>query len=57
MLRARLTIAHLIAPHPRTPENWPWLTRTYLGLAEADARKLGRLLDRGRTSRVRKCQA
>ena len=44
MLRARLSIAHLIDPHPRTPEKWPWLTRAYLALARADAGELERLL-------------
>ncbi len=44
LLRARLSIAHLIDPHPRTPEKWPWLTRTYLAIARTDARKLERLL-------------
>ena len=46
MLRARLSIAHLIDPHPRTPEKWPRLTRSYLRLAATDAAKLERLLDR-----------
>ncbi len=46
MLRARLSIAHLIDPHPRTPEKWPRLARTYLALADADARRLERLLSR-----------
>ncbi len=39
-LRARLAIAHLSEPDPRTPEKWPRLTRTYLGLAAADAVRL-----------------
>ena len=43
-LRARLAIAHLLEPNPRTPEKWPRLTRTYLELAAADARLLERLL-------------
>jgi aminoglycoside phosphotransferase family enzyme len=43
-LRARLAIAHLIEPHPRTPEKWPTLARTYLRLAAADARRLQRAL-------------
>lgn len=44
MLRARLSIAHLADGHPRTPEKWPRLTRTYLALARADATRLERLL-------------
>jgi len=44
MLRARLSIAHLADTHPRTPEKWPRLTRTYLSLARRDAMRLERLL-------------
>jgi uncharacterized protein len=44
MLRARLSIAHLIDPRPRTPEKWPHLARTYLAIARADARQLEQLL-------------
>ena len=43
-LRARLAIAHLLEPDPRTPEKWPVLTRTYLQLAHADAIRLERTL-------------
>jgi len=43
-LRARLTIAHLLEPNPRTVEKWPRLARTYLRLAANDARRLDRLL-------------
>ncbi len=43
-LRARLTIAHLLEPNPRTPEKWPRLARTYLRLAANDARRLDRML-------------
>lgn len=43
-LRARLTIAHLLEPAPRTPEKWPQLARTYLRLAANDARRLERML-------------
>jgi uncharacterized protein len=43
-LRARLAIAHLLEPSPRTPEKWPVLARTYLGLAAADAVKLEKSL-------------
>lgn len=44
MLRARLTIAHLLDVNPRTPEKWPRLARVYLTLAEADAACLERIL-------------
>jgi aminoglycoside phosphotransferase family enzyme len=43
-LRARLAIAHLLEPNPRTPDKWPRLARSYLGLAFRDARKLERCL-------------
>jgi aminoglycoside phosphotransferase family enzyme len=43
-LRARLAIAHLLEPAPRTPEKWPRLARLYLRIAAADAAKLERLL-------------
>jgi aminoglycoside phosphotransferase family enzyme len=43
-LRARLAIAHLLEPNPRTPEKWPRLARRYLRIAAADATKLERLL-------------
>ena len=39
-LRARLAIAHLLEPDPRTPEKWPALARAYLRLAHADAARL-----------------
>ena len=48
MLRARLAIAHLLEPNPRTPEKWPRLARIYLRLAAADARRLDALLKRRR---------
>ena len=41
-LRARLAVAHLLEPNPRTPEKWPRQARTYLALAAADAVKLQR---------------
>ncbi|MGJ4930471.1 hypothetical protein ACQR1I_27305 [Bradyrhizobium sp. HKCCYLS2038] len=44
MLRARLSIAHLADEHPRTPDKWPRLARTYLALARTDAARLERLL-------------
>ena len=43
-LRARLAIAHLLEPSPRTPEKWPCLARTYLRLAAADAARIERFL-------------
>jgi aminoglycoside phosphotransferase family enzyme len=39
-LRARLTIAHLLEAHPRTPEKWPRRAREYLRIAAADAVRL-----------------
>lgn len=45
-LRARLSIAHLLEPNPRTPEKWPRQTRAYLALAARDARRLAVLLNR-----------
>jgi aminoglycoside phosphotransferase family enzyme len=39
-LRARLAIAHLLEPNPRTPEKWPRLARDYLRIAARDARRL-----------------
>jgi aminoglycoside phosphotransferase family enzyme len=44
MLRARLAIAHLLEPNPRTPEKWPHLTRVYLEFAKIDAVRIERLL-------------
>ncbi|MGE5566596.1 MAG: hypothetical protein ACM3YN_10645 [Parcubacteria group bacterium] len=44
MLRARLAIAHLMEPVPRTPAKWPPLARAYLALAVRDARRLERLI-------------
>ena len=45
-LRARLAVAHLLEPDPRTPEKWLPLARTYLKLAAADAVRLERNLRR-----------
>ena len=42
MLRARLAIAHLLEPNPRTPEKWPRLAHAYLAIAAADATRLER---------------
>jgi aminoglycoside phosphotransferase family enzyme len=44
MLRARLAIAHLLEPSPRTPEKWPRLARCYLQFAKVAAIHLDRLL-------------
>jgi aminoglycoside phosphotransferase family enzyme len=43
-LRARLTIAHLLEPHSRTPEKWPRRAREYLAIAAADAVRLEQML-------------
>ena len=40
MLRARLSIAHLLEANPRTPDKWAPLARSYLRLAAADAMRL-----------------
>lgn len=40
LLRARLSIAHLLEPAPRTPEKWPSQARAYLEIAARDARRL-----------------
>lgn len=45
-LRARLSIAHLLEPTPRTPERWAPLAQAYLRLAAADAVRLERSLKR-----------
>jgi aminoglycoside phosphotransferase family enzyme len=42
-LRARLAIAHLLEPNPRTPEKWPRLARSYLRMAAADAARIERV--------------
>ena len=44
MLRARLSIAHLLAPSPRTPEKWRPRALAYLRIAAADARQLAKAL-------------
>ncbi|QEL27240.1 hypothetical protein FQV39_31855 (plasmid) [Bosea sp. F3-2] len=46
MLRARLSIAHLLDPMPRMPEKWPRQARHYLRLAAQDAMQLEQLLRR-----------
>jgi aminoglycoside phosphotransferase family enzyme len=43
-LRARLSIAHLLEPNPRTPEKWPRLAHIYLQIAAADAVRLEQML-------------
>ena len=53
MLRARLSIAHLFDTHPRTPEKWPHLARTYVQLAAADATRLERILGSKRKAHER----
>jgi uncharacterized protein len=53
MLRARLSIAHLLDANPRTPEKWPALARIYLALAADDAMRLDRVLGLARKLRPR----
>lgn len=53
MLRARLSIAHLLDANPRTPEKWPRLARIYLRLAAADAIRLEHILGSRRKTRRR----
>lgn len=50
ILRARLSIAHLADPKPRTPEKWPRIAHAYLRLASVDARRLEQLLDSKRAT-------
>ncbi|UTP41567.1 hypothetical protein M9M90_08310 [Phenylobacterium sp. LH3H17] len=45
-LRARLAIAHLLEPAPRTPEKWPRQARAYLAMAARDGRRLDRLISK-----------
>lgn len=45
-LRARLSIAHLLDPSPRTPDKWPRLARSFLRIAANEARRLERDLRR-----------
>ena len=44
MLRARLSIAHLLAQSPRTPDKWRPRALAYLRIAAADARQLEKAL-------------
>jgi aminoglycoside phosphotransferase family enzyme len=55
-LRARLAIAHLCEPNPRTPEKWPRLARAYLAIATHEAASLEALLRtrQGRRERGRR---
>jgi len=46
MLRARLSIAHLLERRPRTPAKWAPQARAYLRIALRDAERLDRLLNR-----------
>jgi aminoglycoside phosphotransferase family enzyme len=46
LLRARLAIAHLLEPDPRTPEKWPRQARDYLFIAQHAAGRLEKLLRR-----------
>lgn len=43
-LKARLSLAHLLEPHPRTPEKWLPLARLYLAIAHREALILEGLL-------------
>lgn len=43
-LKARLLLAHLLEPHPRTPRKWRPLALAYLQIADKEARRLQRYL-------------
>jgi uncharacterized protein len=43
-LKARLMLAHLLEPNPRKPEFWRPLARSYLDIADAEARNILRTL-------------
>ena len=47
LLRARLTMAHLLDVHPRTPEKWPPLANRYIAQALAAVAALESLRPRG----------
>jgi aminoglycoside phosphotransferase family enzyme len=49
--RARLALAHLLEPDPRTPEKWPLQARAYLALALRDVGVLECHLAEGRRRR------
>ena len=44
-LKARLMLAHLLEPHPRTPEKWLPLANTYLRIADKEARRIELILN------------
>lgn len=48
-LRARLSIEHLLDPHPRTPQRWPAQARDYLALAHAPSADAARCSARPRS--------
>jgi hypothetical protein len=56
-LRARLAIAHLFEPNPRTPQKWPKQARAYLKIAHREAEKLMALISRRRGPRIRDSRA
>lgn len=45
LLRARLALAHLTEPHPRTPEKWEPRARQYLRIAERSLQALNAYID------------
>ncbi|MFN4142905.1 hypothetical protein [Aestuariivirga sp.] len=47
LLRARLALAHLTEPQPRTPEKWEPRARQYIRIAEASLERLSTLLGGG----------
>ena len=44
ILKARLALAHLLEPAPRTPAKWLPLAKRYLALADAEARRIELIL-------------
>lgn len=56
-LRARLAIAHLAEPSPRTPEKWLPLARHYLRIAAKDALLLERILSKRKDQRTARLSA
>ena len=44
-LRARLAIAHLLEPNPRTPKKWPAVAKAYLRIATKDALRIERTVN------------
>ena len=51
-LRARLTIAHLLEPDPRTPEKWRDVARAYVDIARREALWLEHWLSRNNCRRI-----